>query len=152
MWTWIINTLKGQIQGLVTNLVPGFGLALKVGPWIAIGILAAFLAYEHQELLAQKADVALETGRVSQAISQCQSEAAQRIAKANADSLNHIKASEAAANAAEASLTTFRSEASAEQATAQTALANDLQAISTQAAQPGQDGTIPPVLARMFGQ
>jgi len=152
MWTWIINTLKGQIPGLAANLVPGFGLALKVGPWIAIGVLAAFLAYEHQELLAQKADVALETGRVSQVISKCQSEAAQRIAKANADSLNHIKASEAAANAAEASLATFRSEASAEQVTAQTALSNDLQAISTQAAQPGQDGPIPPVLARMFGQ
>ena len=143
---WLVSAAK-SVAGFV---VPGLGPALKWGPWIAIAVLFGLLMIERTRLGEAQAQTVAEAARVGQAVSQCQAEAAQQAATESAASVAQIQRAQAAASSAEVQLFTQRQVTKGAQDAAQQQLGTALAAIATQAAQPGQDGPIPPVLAEMF--
>lgn len=138
------------IGGVVGAVVPQLGLAVKFGPYIVIAALGAFAVYQHSEIATARAQTALEAGRVTQAVQQCQAEASQEASKESAAAVAQIQAAQEAADAATAQLLVQRRQADqALQASVQ-ALAAQNTEIDTQAARAGQDGPVPPVLGGLF--
>jgi hypothetical protein len=141
--------LKTIMSGL-SAAVPQLGIALKVGPYIVIALLAGFALLQHSELAASKAQTAYEAGQVMVAQQTCKQEAATQAAAEDAASTKAIQEAQAAANTAEAQLMSLRTTSASSQAAAATLLANTYTEIDQAAAKPGQDGPIPPVLAGEF--
>ncbi len=127
----MLKTLLSGAGSLVTGLVPGLGIALKVGPWVVIALLAAFAWYQHTELQRDA-----ETIRADAAT--CAAERAADANKLTAAADAQIAAQRSALNAAQAALS------QATQA-AQVAGASIRQGIAVQATQAGQDGPLAPV-------
>jgi len=142
MWESVIK--------FATGLIPGGSMALTVAPWALAGLLFTGLAFEHEELLVAKAGLTAAQAQTVAAVNTCQQEAATEAAKETAAAAAQIAAAQAQANAATAALMASRADAAKVQQQAQKALEASLGSINTQAAKPGQDGTIPPVLAGEF--
>lgn len=143
-------SIFSKITGLATAAAPGIGMAVKFGPYIAAGVLFGLLMIERAELGTSRAQTALETGRVAQAVQQCQAEASQQAAKESAASVAQIETSQAAADTATAQLIGQRQTADQALHASMQAFAQQNTEIDTQAAQPGQDGAVPPILAEIF--
>ena len=143
-------SIFSKITGLATAAAPGVGMAVKFGPYIAAGVLFGLLMIERANLGESRAQTALETGRVAQAVQQCQAEDSQQAAKESAASVAQIKSAQAAADTATAQLIGQRQTADQALHASMQAFAQQDTEIDTRAAQPGQDGPVPAVLGSLF--
>ena len=142
MLNWI-KTIAGYV-------VPGVGPALKWGPWVLCGLLAVVVLVQHNEIAAAQANTLAAQAETGKAVAQCQAEASTEAAKESAASVAQMQAAQAAAASAEKQLSALRQAAASTQAGAAQAAAKAQADIDAQAARPGQDGAIPPVLAEQF--
>ncbi len=146
----ILSTVFGLAKSAGSAIIPGIGPALKFGPYIAIVLLGGFAFIQHSEIVTARANTATAQADTQVAVNKCQTEASTEAAAESAASVAQIKAAQAIAGAATAQLMQARQAADAAQSAAAAALiARDSQ-IDTQAALPGQDGAIPPILAEIF--
>ncbi len=120
-----------------------FKIGLKVGPWAIAALLFALLTVERFRY-----DAAVQRAAAVEA--QCQAEAATLTAKVNEATAAAQSRAQAAADAAEASLAEARRQAAQQAAEEQSAVSASLANIQQESQLPGQDGPIPPILAKEF--
>ncbi len=132
------------------GLLSPAGTALKLAPWAIAGVLAVSLYVEHERLVAADAGITTAQAQTAEAVQRCQAEASQQAAVVSAATVAQQARAQTAASAAQVQLFAQRSAANTEAGQVQQALGQQLGTITAQAAQTGQDGPVPPVLAEMF--
>ncbi len=152
-----MSALWGLIKGGASALVPGAGVAMKLGPWVIVAVLVGVVMIEHAELGRDQAQIATAQAQTrtaetqtAQAVDRCQKEAAVQAASESAASAAAVAQAQATANASTFQLMNQRQAATAAGVQQAKAAADTNSQIDRQAAQPGQDGPIPPVLAEQF--
>ncbi|HQU03502.1 MAG TPA: hypothetical protein PLT25_02170 [Acidocella sp.] len=145
-----MNMLWGLVKGGASALVPGAGITMKLGPWVIIAVLVGLLLILRADLGRAQAQITTAQTQTAQAVDRCQKEAAVQVAAESAASAAAVAKAEATANAATFQLMIERQAAASAQAQRAQVFADTNSQIDRQAAQPGQDGPIPPVLAEEF--
>lgn len=127
------------------------GAALKLAPWALAGALGVALYVEHVRLVAADAGITTAQAQTRAAVSDGNARIASTNAAANAGVVAIQTAGQEADAPNEVQVSLSAQHGQAAQQEAAQALGQALNDISTQAAQPKQDGPIsPPVLEREF--
>lgn len=116
---------------------------LTAAPYVVIVVLCSLLFVEHEKINVAQADIKLEA-------SQCATEISNQVAKVNADTVTQLQAAQAANNTQEQEILALKAQEQQQQIQTNANLQNQIQKITTQATQTGQDGTVPPVLLDLF--
>jgi len=146
MLKWLVSAAKS----VASYAAPGVGPAVKFGPWIALAAVGAFAWVEHAQIAEARAQVLAAQLQTDTAVQKCQAEAATEAAQESAKAVLQEQAAQATANAATQQLAKARAAAQIAQQAADDASQAEALRITTEAAQTGRDGAIPPVLAEMF--
>lgn len=124
---------------IVGGVAPWLPIAIKLAPWLLLAAAVGVAGVERLQLDTARANVTVAQDRTTAAISECKLDAQTAAAQQNAQTAELVQQAEAQRNLAEQALQAAQAEAQAETVVSDNAVTAD-------AAKPGNDAKSAPVL------